>query len=83
MRYLPTNEFAARPCIVVDGAPRAEALITVALAEQWQACDVELQVFPNPRLRFTTSPRLRLWLHVYNAAPFDGTGDLAFRCDLA
>jgi hypothetical protein len=56
MRYLPTNELAARPCIVVDGAPRAEALITVALAEQWQACDVELQVFPNPRLRFTTSP---------------------------
>jgi hypothetical protein len=31
MRYLPTNELAARPCIVVDGAPRAEALITVAL----------------------------------------------------
>ena len=80
MRYLPTNEFAARPCIVVDGAPRAEALITVALAEQWQACDVELQVFPNPRPRFPTSPRLRL--HVYNPAPFDGPADLAFRCDL-
>jgi hypothetical protein len=30
MRYLPANELAARPCIVVDGAPRAEALITGA-----------------------------------------------------
>jgi hypothetical protein len=34
MRSLPTNVLAGRPCIVVDGAPRADALIAVALAKQ-------------------------------------------------
>jgi hypothetical protein len=30
MRYVPSNEIDRRPCVVVDGAPRSEALITLS-----------------------------------------------------